>query len=544
MKRRSESEGEEVVNKKSVYDDDSGVYLGTENRRSNVYDKTSGVYLGEEAPQVPKHDEGTGSGILLRLLEEKQQEMMEDQQETSSSEDRSRTASDEAEEKSDSLSLLDRIKKAPVPAHLMPPPNEPASLSPRETRRTSKRDVSPRREGSPRPRKESRARSASVLSNSGGTKQSTIEHENTSQPKTINLNSFESAMGDDSLISRILKTDCVVQIKDKDKDKKECEESNLSPLSSTPRSRAVPDPDDVRHVRSSSGVSDSSFRSMSSSMDTSQSFDSYKSQTSLNNHGDMHLELERKSERIFRERLVDLNRTRSSSLNEKGSNVDPRLVVKSDTRSASFSGTADDMDQYRPMRVHRQAFRSEYSVNSPCADRNRLSESNTEVMLLDNKTLVLKNLKPDDGFDNSYLDQMSVSDGLTMSSVVSRNDVGRDIAASCMESDIGSRRVPYKKTYSRSVSSSSSSYTSRPRKIKKSVTSASIWILLSVPLSPTSPCDLDNFESMQVFPSFRDAHGYSALSNLRKHRSFNRDIESRIGGFNQSFTIVGYVALL
>ena len=56
-------------------------------------------------------------------------------------------------------------------------------------------------------------------------------------------------------------------------------------------------------------------------------------------------------------------------------------------------------------------------------------------------------------------------------------------------------------------------------------------------MSPTSLSDAE--DTMHMYTSFRDAHGYSALSNLRRQRNFNRDIESRIGGFNQSFTIVG-----
>ncbi|XP_028405356.1 rapamycin-insensitive companion of mTOR-like [Dendronephthya gigantea] len=160
-------------------------------------------------------------------------------------------------------------------------------------------------------------------------------------------------------------------------------------------------------------------------------------------------------------------------------------------------------------------------------------------MLLDNKTLVLKSLaKTDenDAFDGSYLDQMSVSDGLSdMASLVSRNDHVRDIGTSVDE--LG-KKFP-RKAYSRSASSASSSYTPRGRRLKKSVTSLSIWSLQSVPMSPTSPADVEIGDMMPVYTSFRDAHGYSALSNLRRQRSINRDIESRIGGFNQSFAIVG-----
>ena len=298
------------------------------------------------------------------------------------------------------------------------------------------------------------------------------------------------------------------------------------------------DGDEVRHVRSSSGVSESSNRSLSS-METFQSFGSYKSQTSLEESIPLHLDLDKSYEKSLRKRQAELNRTRSSSLNEKGSIIDPRLSITADARSASFSGTTDDMSHY-PARANRPMFRSEYSINSPANEqRNLITGSNTEVMLLDNKTLVLKNLtKPDetDGFDGSYLDQMSVSDSSGyMASVVSRNDHLRDIGASVDEVN---KRIP-RKAYSRSASSASSSYTPRGKRLKKSVTSMSIWSLQSVPMSPTSPLDVDSVDMMPTYASFRDAHGYSALSNLRRQRSVSRDIESRIGGFTQSFTIVG-----
>ena len=322
--------------------------------------------------------------------------------------------------------------------------------------------------------------------------------------------------------------------------KVESEEFNVSPLSSTPRSRVMPDGDEVRHVRSSSGVSEASYRSLSS-MDTSQSFGSYKSQTSLDDTIALHLDLDKQYEKSIRKRQVELNRTRSSSLNEKGSVVDPRLSITADARSASFSGTTEDMGHY-PARANRPMFRSDYSINSPGLEQRALiTGSNTEVMLLDNKTLVLKNLaktEEADGFDSSYLDQMSVSDGLNdMASVVSRNDHVRDMGSSVDEI---SKKFP-RKAYSRSASSAGSSFNSRGRRLKKSVTSMSIWSLQSVPMSPTSPADVEGMDMMPIYTSFRDAHGYSALSNLRRQRSINRDIESRIGGFNQSFAIVGYV---
>ena len=338
----------------------------------------------------------------------------------------------------------------------------------------------------------------------------------------------------DRMLNRFLMT---VSAKDC---KVENEEINVSPLSSTPRSRVMPDGDEVRHVRSSSGLSETSIRSLSS-METSQSLGSYKSQTSLDDTIALHLELDKTYEKSLRKRQAELNRTRSSSLNEKGSVADPRLSITADARSASFSGTTEDMGHY-PTRANRPMFRSDYSINSPGNEqRTLITGSNTEVMLLHNKTLVLKNLtKPEeaDGFDGSYLDQMSVSDGLNdMASIVSRNDRVRDMGTSVDEIN---KKFP-RKAYSRSASSASSSFTPRGKRLKKSVTSMSIWSLQSVPMSPTSPADVESIDMMPIYTSFRDAHGYSALSNLRRQRSINRDIESRIGGFNQSFAIVGYV---
>ena len=290
-------------------------------------------------------------------------------------------------------------------------------------------------------------------------------------------------------------------------------------------------------MRSSSGVSESSCRSLSS-METSQSFGSYKSQTSLDDNIALHLDLDKPYGRSLKRRQAELNRTRSSSLNEKGSVVDPRLYITADARSASFSGTTEDM-AHCPARANRPMFRSEYSINSPSNEqRGLMTGSNTEVMLLDNKVLVLKNLETE-AFGGSYLDQMSVSDGLSdMASFTSRNDHVRDMGTSVDEM---SKRIP-RKAYSRSASSAGSSFTNRGKRLKKSVTSLSIWSLQSVPMamSPTSPADVDNVDMMPTYyPSIRDAHGYSALGNLRRQRSISRDIESRIVGFNQSFAIVG-----
>jgi hypothetical protein len=274
-------------------------------------------------------------------------------------------------------------------------------------------------------------------------------------------------------------------------------------------------------------------------MDTFQSFGSYKSQTSLDENIPLHLDLDKPYEKSMRKRQAELNRTRSSSLNEQCSVVDPRLSITADARSASFSGTTDDMSHY-PARANRPIFRNDYSISLPANEQRALiTGSNTEVMLLDNKTLVLKNLtksEETDGFDGSYLDQMSMGDGLSyMASVASRNDHVRDIGTSVDEIN---KKFP-RKAYSRSASSASSSYTPRGKRLKKSVTSMSIWSLQSVPMSPTSPSDVESVDMMPTYTSFRDAHGYSALSNLRRKRSMNRDIESRIGGFNQSFAIVG-----
>ena len=545
--RKSPSESEEAQ-AKSVYDEESGVYLGTEQRPSNIYDKSSGIYLGEEDPKAPKHDEGTGSGILLRILEERIQEANppEDQHgsNVSLSDEKSNWANEEAEVKTEPPSLLERIKKTSIPAHLMPP-TESSPTTKRDIDEASNRAIkkrpSLRGDSNQRllSRRESHPRTASNASSSGS--RPPVDHDNSevaggNQPKSINLNSFESPLAEDSLISRILKSTSITQVSDKKETKLENEDANLSPLSSTPRSRVTPDGDEIRHMRSASGVSDASYRSISS-MDTSQSFGSYRSQTSLDNIAELPLDLEKSLEKNFRERKAELNRTRSSSLNDKSSVVDPRLCIPASVRSASFSGTTDDIAQY-PTHSSRQMFRSDYSFNSPSGDRRRLPSSNTEVVLLDNRTLVLKNpTKPEENgaFDNSYLDQMSVSDGLSdTASFNSRNDNVKEIG---MSIDDTNKKVP-KKAYSRSVSSVGSSFTPRGKRLKKSVTSLSIWSLQSAPMSPTSP-DMDTADMIHSYTSFRDAHGYSALSNLRRQRSFNRDIESRIGGFNQSFTIVG-----
>jgi hypothetical protein len=213
--RKSESETEDA--QKSLYDEASGVYLGTEHRLSNVYDKSSGIYLGEEAPQVPKHDEGTGSGILLSMLEEKRQEMYfgEDQHGGSSvslSEEKSSGSNEEVETKVEPPSLLERINKASIPAHLMPPPAETvtgkkASAEDDSSRGGKKRSTS-RKENSPKllARSESYPRSASNASrHSADSDASTGTHGN--QLKTgINLGPYEGSLGENSLINRILKS--------------------------------------------------------------------------------------------------------------------------------------------------------------------------------------------------------------------------------------------------------------------------------------------------------------------------------------------------
>ena len=206
--RKSESETE------SLYDKKSGVYIGTEEQVSSVHDKTSGIYLGEEAPKVPKHDEGTGSGILLSMLEEKQQEMnfVEDLYGGSSmslSEEKSSGSNEEVEAKVETPSLLERIKKVSIPAHLMPPAAEAGKKGSGEedSSRGGKKRPTSRRDNSPRllARSESYPRSSSNASrHSVDSDGSTGIHGN--QPKTINLGPYEGSLGENSLISRILKS--------------------------------------------------------------------------------------------------------------------------------------------------------------------------------------------------------------------------------------------------------------------------------------------------------------------------------------------------
>lgn len=195
-----------------MYDEASGVYLGTEHRLSNVYDKSSGIYLGEEAPKVPKHDEGTGSGILLSMLEEKRQEMYfsEDQHGSSMSlsEEKSSGSNEEVEVKVETPSLLERIKKVSIPEHLMPPPAEAATLKKTNGEDDNSRGAKKRQtKNSPRllARSESYPRSASNASRySADSESSTGVHG--SQVKTINLGPYEGSLGENSLISRILKS--------------------------------------------------------------------------------------------------------------------------------------------------------------------------------------------------------------------------------------------------------------------------------------------------------------------------------------------------
>lgn len=212
--RRSESETEDV--QKSLYDRVSGVYIGTEQRLSNVYDKCSGIYLGEEAPKVPKHDEGTGSGILLSMLEERQQAMyfsgeQNDESSMSLSEEKSNGSNEEAEPKAETPSLLERIKKASIPEHLMPPPVETKAAKKSgvddDSSRGGKKRPPSRKENSPRmlARSESYPRSVSNASrHSADSDGSAGLHGN--QMKTINLGPYESSLGENSLISRILKS--------------------------------------------------------------------------------------------------------------------------------------------------------------------------------------------------------------------------------------------------------------------------------------------------------------------------------------------------
>ena len=208
--RKSESEAEDA--QKSLYDEASGVYLGTEHRLSNVYDKSSGIYLGEEAPKVPKHDEGTSSGILLSMLEEKRQEMYfsEDQHVSSMSlsEEKSSGSTEEVEVKVETPSLLERIKKVSIPEHLMPPPAEAVTMKKSNAEDDGSRGPKKRQsKNSPRllARSESYPRSASNASRySADSESSTGVHG--SQVKTINLEPFEGSLGENSLISRILKS--------------------------------------------------------------------------------------------------------------------------------------------------------------------------------------------------------------------------------------------------------------------------------------------------------------------------------------------------
>ena len=213
--RKSESETED--GHKSLYDEASGVYLGLERRLSNVYDKSSGVYLGEEAPKVPKHDEGTGSGILMSMLEEKQQQAYYEEEHDSFlfQDERSSGSPEDVETKSETPSLLERIKNVSIPAHLMPPPAKPfssrKSRSENDSPRGMKRRTTPaRQDNSPKllARSESYPINATNVAKQSPESDSSGHHNN--QLKTINLAPYEGSFGENSLISRILKSQSTV----------------------------------------------------------------------------------------------------------------------------------------------------------------------------------------------------------------------------------------------------------------------------------------------------------------------------------------------
>lgn len=242
-------------------------------------------------------------------------------------------------------------------------------------------------------------------------------------------------------------------------------------------------------------------------------------------------------------------RQRSTSLTEKRRMGSPSLGIIPETRSSSFSGSTDFTKVANKSRASSDA---ELIHVSPVENLNDLHGSNrslAEVKILSDKTIVFRSgvesktraLSVDSASSSGLRrDRLLVNSG-QMSGDESDGNVSRSRGSSFEKADFA-RKLGLKSgdlsrvRRTRSTSSGNSSTEGfSPKKIvnkNRLLGSNENNTVISGDMRRNSSASSE----ASLFTSSRDAFGYTALSTLRRQRSFNRDLEKKVNAFGTTRT--------
>lgn len=243
------------------------------------------------------------------------------------------------------------------------------------------------------------------------------------------------------------------------------------------------------------------------------------------------------------------SRRRSTSLTEKRRIGSPSLGIIPETRSSSFSGSTDFSKASSKSRSSSDA---DLIHVPPMDNLNELrgsSKSLAEVKILSDKTIVFRSgvekkpralsvdsanasgLRRDRLLVNSSQfngEESDVTDQRSRGSSFEKADFARKLGLKSGDLSSGRR--------TRSTSSGNSSVDgSSPRKIvnrNRLVGSVESFTVVSGDTRRSSSASTEAVP----YTSSRDAFGYTALSTLRRQRSFNRDLEAKVNAFGAART--------
>lgn len=238
------------------------------------------------------------------------------------------------------------------------------------------------------------------------------------------------------------------------------------------------------------------------------------------------------------------SRQRSTSLTEKRRMGSPSLGIIPETRSSSFSGSTDFSKMASKSRSSSDA---ELMHVSPVENLNDLHGSNrslAEVKILSDKTIVFRSgvesktraMSVDSASSSSLRRDRLLVNSSQISGDESDGNVSRSRGSSFEKADFA-RKLGLKSgdlSRVRRTRSTSSGHSSNeglsPKKIvnkNRLFGSNENNTVISGDLRRNSSASSE----ASLFTSSRDAFGYTALSTLRRQRSFNRDLEKKVNAF-------------
>lgn len=244
------------------------------------------------------------------------------------------------------------------------------------------------------------------------------------------------------------------------------------------------------------------------------------------------------------------SRKRSTSLTEKRRIGSPSLGIIPETRSSSFSGSTDFTKFANKSRSSSDADLVHVPGMENLHDLRGSSRSLAEVKILSDKTIVFRSggetktraLSVDSaGVSGLRRDRLLVNSS-QLNGDDSDGSVPRSRGSSFEKADFA-RKLGLKSgdlsrgRRTRSTSSGNSSVDgSSPRKIvnkNRLVGSVENFTVVSGDMRRNSSAST---EAAVPYTSSRDAFGYTALSTLRRQRSFNRDLEAKVNAYGTART--------